>query len=1660
MAGDFEYTIGVDIDSSGIDAFVQKMRGIASSVNFGSSFQLPQGATAVGPGVSGGGRTVGFTAPQQPAAFARALQTASLSALQAQRDAGGITGSEFTRAKAEIEAATHALEAGAKRFQQLMLSTPINGKGERVTESGLVLTEDQFREDAARQSRVAQAQALAAAEAKAASVQVSEEQKMATLSREHREIKERELEQLKKRLVLVAQGTEFDEQIARTKAQILVAEQQQARGERLQNRAVFREAAASGFFNQGTPTQRVQAYFKSRDGQLRDPLAELTGPRLLGQRAFQASSFAIGGLAFYGALQVIRDTLEETEKLEREFAVVRGQIERTFGDQSEQVFQQFRDNVRSISQETGQLGSEVLHVQRQLAAAFVDRGATPDVQAQQLDLAFRNTEQAFKFSEVTNLDTNEITDSLTAIGLSFTELGGDFSSVLDNAVFLEETFGVLGGEILTFTADLAPLAAQLGFTAEQLEEVGATAQKYSGRSGGTLAEQFGRIFTDLPTKANDLIGLFSQTPELADLASGLADAFVSENMEQVLEFILQAADRVQDQGLSPDLITKISETVAGRREGATFAAVLREPGELLASLQTVNNEAAGSTEERWEEVRKSLSETMERLRRAVEQFAEAVLSAGLADAFKLIAGGLTFLATAAGGFIRWADKINDFFGGLPGMIAGAIVALKAFSAIIKTTAELQLFGLLIGGGRAGAAAGTAAAAPNAFGRFAGSVGQVGLIATLAKGPAAIASAVAGIPAAVARAILPAVASASIGGVGGFTGAAAVGVGALAPAAAAYSVYEAQRAFRRERDAQQAREDYFAMQLRSTAPSGLLRGLAADDGQAPRLFQGVLGYGGIPGTQGAGSAILNYTAPQNQIRDQLITRYGAAGLSSALGAIPELTAEGEARRAEAMLEVDKALAGQEADLESVVEFIDEVVTERSEWADILGGALDEYEAVATAVEEASNGRSGPDLQLLIQAITQRRATPAQVRVALERAVAPFREIANAALRAGDETGFLAAMEQIAQYEQAAGAAISQYATAQIGFAEQLRGIFNETEPATGIDTALRILNDPNVTDRDTRLQALQQLQSARDQAFQQRLELARTERERLDIMAEGPGVDPIARAEAIYQQVAVNVETRLAELRSQQATDNAYLTENPEANTPGNVGNIIASFAAAGAEDIAALEGITQESISAIADQLVQDIQDYGAAAIETRLAILNGQKLQLQTALAQASMLGFVDTTAMSNQLRDIVNQIGTLEALQTAGVDPSQIFVPDGGLSETEEAQRQADERKYALDRQLAIINRARAGTGDPISQANLARQAAQASLNFARSEYGPDSIEAINAEGELAAARLQQRNAFQQLAEAQIRLAAVAANGDPVLEAAYAIQAARVNMANADGPLAYVNAQIQLAEAMQQQQAAYDDIAVAELELQGAQVARNPLAAAQNALQQADLAVSQAKGTAEQLRAEAQRISAQNELADAIRDIALSQVELLVALAEASGDSVEVARLGVQQALEALNFATSTGDEAAINRARGELALAQRGEADARLDRQRSDIDFALQMEQITTGQAIEAYKMLLQIPTNTEEQNREIQLAIKGLQDQLSSDFQFNLPTTLGLPTAYEVRRTGQSEQMGIGYNDNRIITVTVNGANADPQAIAAAVGEVVGQPNRYGTRMGRY
>lgn len=259
---------------------------------------------------------------------------------------------------------------------------------------------------------------------------------------------------------------------------------------------------------------------------------------------------------------------------------------------------------------------------------------------------------------------------------------------------------------------------------------------------------------------------------------------------------------------------------------------------------------------------------------------------------------------------------------------------------------------------------------------------------------------------------------------------------------------------------------------------------------------------------------------------------------------------------------------------------------------------------------------------------------------------------------------------------------------------------------------------------------------------------------------------------------------------------------------------------------------------------------------------------------------------------------------------------------------------------------------------------------------------------------------------------------------------------------------------EAAEELQAARDDYFLSLIE-------NDPVAVARQQQQIADRHYREATTEAERIRAQAERVRADRQLQEALQDVFSSQFELVTAMLNYTGDTVGVAQVALKQARQNLAYLQRSGaGDAEINRAKAAVIDAQAGLRDARLNRRLEDYAFLYDMDRINRQQYIAYLMQLRETPDLTRDQLRALDRQIKQLRDELGADFQFNLPTTLGLPTLYEVRRTAQTPG-GVGaYYDNSVVTINVNVENgADLQALERVLSESVGT-NVNGTIPRRY
>ncbi len=211
------------------------------------------------------------------------------------------------------------------------------------------------------------------------------------------------------------------------------------------------------------------------------------------------------------------------------------------------------------------------------------------------------------------------------------------------------------------------------------------------------------------------------------------------------------------------------------------------------------------------------------------------------------------------------------------------------------------------------------------------------------------------------------------------------------------------------------------------------------------------------------------------------------------------------------------------------------------------------------------------------------------------------------------------------------------------------------------------------------------------------------------------------------------------------------------------------------------------------------------------------------------------------------------------------------------------------------------------------------------------------------------------------------------------------------------------------------------------------------------------------------AQQLAAERAVRDSESARLDSQESVNLARLEVRGDRVGIAQALLAQAQRKLAEASGQSEDV-TNPLQAQVITQLGALRDANLTQLESDIDFQLEMNQITSGQAIAQLQARLQAGDLTQQQTRDLQRKIKALRDQAGQDLQFNIGD-IKLPTLYEVRRLRQSQEaagtaVGAGsnyntssYQDQRTVQVNLYPATAaDHAQVQAIIADTVGTSNR--------
>lgn len=407
------------------------------------------------------------------------------------------------------------------------------------------------------------------------------------------------------------------------------------------------------------------------------------------------------------------------------------------------------------------------------------------------------------------------------------------------------------------------------------------------------------------------------------------------------------------------------------------------------------------------------------------------------------------------------------------------------------------------------------------------------------------------------------------------------------------------------------------------------------------------------------------------------------------------------------------------------------------------------------------------------------------------------------------------------------------------------------------------------------------------------------------------------------------------------------------------------------------------------------------------------------------------------------------------------EIVDADIAVAEAERAVRQAqDARVQALARAF------QAGVKDSVWASNIGVSAAQMNAEAIRREYGADSAEYFDALAEVEQAEAAQRSALAARIRAMFAHKAARTNDD-LWNANDAVTMARQLVAEArrGGNIdEIIAAETELANAEKAQRAAYR----ARVEAMYANLnarTRDPLQQADNNIQMLNALLADAK-KANDIDAiidiETQLLDAQRTAADAMQDVRMSAMELRQAELAAMEDDVGAAQVARQQAQAALQYGIDQGvGEAEINRLRASVITADKAAQDAVYTDRREEYQYMLDMGEISKSTYMAHIKNLQSTVIPGSKKFKEIELELKRLKDDMSSDLSVNMPSTLGLPTVYEIRRMNQQTSYNaggspVGYDNSRQLNINGVSINSgmDFQQFVQAMAQFMGVPGTSG------
>lgn len=447
---------------------------------------------------------------------------------------------------------------------------------------------------------------------------------------------------------------------------LLLAEARQAvesgNAQAVARRKAFDTVAAQGVSASPAPTQRAVA-----NRNMYDNLRHSGGAGgFFAGGAMSTIRYGLPSMALFGAMSGIRSTIREAEELQYNMAILEDQFNAVFSGQD---FSHVKSEIMDVARATGLQADQIAQLRVQLTGAFADQNISG---FSGNDLVSRQAEAAAKLAQTVKLPLAEVNDGLSATSLNFGVL---VERIGDVGVALEQNSGVLAKEMVSFVGDVSPVFAEAGYSLEETMAMAAVSAQRSGRSGTALAEAWGRVIPSLTEASDKLFELAAADSSLG--TPEFIDAIRGSNVKGILDGIGRAYA-----GMTKENKQAVIQLLGGRREAQVIIPALTNQ-DLIDDYVEKAKDSAGALDERFEKIKNTLTNALQRLNEMVKALGVGLMDAGLEDTLHaaIALGGLFVKALTP--IVNLGISINETFGRLPAIILASVAAWKAMRALMQ-----------------------------------------------------------------------------------------------------------------------------------------------------------------------------------------------------------------------------------------------------------------------------------------------------------------------------------------------------------------------------------------------------------------------------------------------------------------------------------------------------------------------------------------------------------------------------------------------------------------------------------------------------------------------------------------------------------------------------------------------------------------------------------------------------------------------------------------------------------------------------------------------------------------------------------------------------------------------------------------------------------------